>query len=446
MRRSPGWPTGTFGTCLTLRRADRPGAPRGAAVGGALHRLPERARQGAPVIDQDLVGLAGDPGGRSAPRRRGRSGHPLVPFGSPDERVFLKAESLQSIGAFKIRGAYVAIAALSPDERSRGVITYSSGNHAQGVARAARLLGTTRSSSCRTTRRRSSASAWRPTAPRSCRRARIGRAPGTRGGDRGRARSRDHPAVRRRPDHRRPGHDRPRDRRGPADDRARRWCRSAAAGWRAASRPRSRACARTSGSSASSPSWRPTPATRWRPGSIVRWSAADVRGRSPTARGPRHSAPGPFAHLRAYLDGIVTVTEAEIAAGVRLAAERSRLVVEPSGALPIAALAFHRRRAGRRSATVDVVAVVSGGNVDPVAYRDLPRGAAPGLSVGARSSPGVLARREAVGEPALADPDLGQLCGRPPVARGPRRVPRPATSRPGSPWSRSGRPGRRRPT
>ncbi|MER3417821.1 MAG: threonine dehydratase, partial [Chloroflexota bacterium] len=47
----------------------------------------------------------------------------------------------QPIGAFKLRGAYVAVANLDPDARARGVITYSSGNHAQGVARAARLLG-----------------------------------------------------------------------------------------------------------------------------------------------------------------------------------------------------------------------------------------------------------------------------------------------------------------
>ncbi|MEA2606642.1 MAG: threo-3-hydroxy-L-aspartate ammonia-lyase, partial [Chloroflexota bacterium] len=66
---------------------------------------------------------------------------PLVPFGRPAARRFLKAESLQPIGAFKIRGAYVAIASLDGAERARGVITYSSGNHAQGVARAALLLG-----------------------------------------------------------------------------------------------------------------------------------------------------------------------------------------------------------------------------------------------------------------------------------------------------------------
>ena len=66
---------------------------------------------------------------------------PLVPFGPPDARRWLKAESLQPIGAFKLRGAYVAVASLSAEALARGVITYSSGNHAQGVARAARLLG-----------------------------------------------------------------------------------------------------------------------------------------------------------------------------------------------------------------------------------------------------------------------------------------------------------------
>jgi threonine dehydratase len=57
-------------------------------------------------------------------------------------RVHLKAENLQRIGAFKFRGAYNAIASLSDEERRRGVAAVSSGNHAQAVALAARLLGT----------------------------------------------------------------------------------------------------------------------------------------------------------------------------------------------------------------------------------------------------------------------------------------------------------------
>jgi threonine dehydratase len=48
--------------------------------------------------------------------------------------IWVKAESLQPIGSFKLRGAYNKIAQLSAPERARGVITYSSGNHAQGAA------------------------------------------------------------------------------------------------------------------------------------------------------------------------------------------------------------------------------------------------------------------------------------------------------------------------
>jgi threonine dehydratase len=62
--------------------------------------------------------------------------------GAADRRkLFLKLENLQPIGAFKLRGAYNKVASLSDDERRRGVISYSSGNHAQGVAYAARALG-----------------------------------------------------------------------------------------------------------------------------------------------------------------------------------------------------------------------------------------------------------------------------------------------------------------
>lgn len=55
--------------------------------------------------------------------------------------VFLKAEVLQHTGSFKFRGGWSALTALTDAERARGVIAYSSGNHAQGVARAAQILG-----------------------------------------------------------------------------------------------------------------------------------------------------------------------------------------------------------------------------------------------------------------------------------------------------------------
>lgn len=293
---------------------------------------------------------------------------PLVQYGSPDERVFLKAESLQAIGAFKIRGAYVAIAALSPEDRSRGVITYSSGNHAQGVARAARLLGTT-------------AVIVMPDDAPMIKRDRVA------------ADGAEIVIV------------------GPASDERQARAESIAAERGLAIIPpfdddRIIAGQGTigleivqdlpttglvlvpvgggglaSGVATAIKSLRPDVRVvgvepelaadardSLATGSIVRWSAADVA--RTIADGTRTQALGAltFAHLRAYLDGIVTVSEAEIAAGVRLAAERSRLVVEPSGALAIAALAFHRAELGGDGGG-DVVAVVSGGNVDPVAYR-----------------------------------------------------------------------------
>jgi threonine dehydratase len=66
----------------------------------------------------------------------------LIEFDQGDSRrLLLKPENQQPIGAFKLRGAYNKIASLSEAERKRGVISYSSGNHAQGVAYAARALG-----------------------------------------------------------------------------------------------------------------------------------------------------------------------------------------------------------------------------------------------------------------------------------------------------------------
>jgi threonine dehydratase len=54
-------------------------------------------------------------------------------------RVFLKAETLQRTGSFKFRGAYNKISSIAPDRKANGVVAYSSGNHAQGVAHAAQL-------------------------------------------------------------------------------------------------------------------------------------------------------------------------------------------------------------------------------------------------------------------------------------------------------------------
>ena len=66
---------------------------------------------------------------------------PLLPVEIDGVTIFAKAESLQPIGAFKLRGAWWRLSNLSAQERARGVVAFSSGNHAQGVAWAARRLG-----------------------------------------------------------------------------------------------------------------------------------------------------------------------------------------------------------------------------------------------------------------------------------------------------------------
>jgi threonine dehydratase len=83
---------------------------------------------------------------RAAERLRGVAHRtPAITSGTLDLRtgaqVFLKAENLQRMGAFKFRGAYNRLVQLDPAARARGVVAFSSGNHAQGVALAAKLLG-----------------------------------------------------------------------------------------------------------------------------------------------------------------------------------------------------------------------------------------------------------------------------------------------------------------
>jgi threonine dehydratase len=95
----------------------------------------------ATVADAELVTAAQFAEARE--RLHGAVLHtPLVRLASVTDAVaYLKPESLQPIGSFKLRGAYNAVAQLSETARRRGVITYSSGNHGQGVAYAARAFG-----------------------------------------------------------------------------------------------------------------------------------------------------------------------------------------------------------------------------------------------------------------------------------------------------------------
>ena len=59
-------------------------------------------------------------------------------------RLFFKAENFQRMGAFKFRGGFNALSRFTPEQKKRGVLAFSSGNHAQAIALAARILGITR--------------------------------------------------------------------------------------------------------------------------------------------------------------------------------------------------------------------------------------------------------------------------------------------------------------
>jgi len=293
---------------------------------------------------------------------------PLVAFGGPERRQLLKAESLQPIGAFKIRGAYVAVAGLAPAERARGVITYSSGNHAQGVARAARLLGCP---AVIVMPRDAPAIKVRRVAADGAEIVFVGSAS----------------------DERRAAAERLAAERGlaiiPPYDDDRIIAGQGTVGLEIAEDVPDLAAVLVPVGGGGLASGVATAVRALRPrarivgvepelaadardslarGRIVSWPA-ELVGRT-IADGTRTQALGrrTFAHLAALLDDIVTVSEAEIVAAVRLAAEESRLVVEPSGALSIAALRYRAAEAGITDAGGPVVAVVSGGNVDPDRY------------------------------------------------------------------------------
>jgi threo-3-hydroxy-L-aspartate ammonia-lyase len=310
---------------------------------------------------------------------------PLVPFGTTDagpggdpSSILLKAESLQPVGAFKIRGAYNAIALLSPAERARGVVSHSSGNHAQGVARAARLLGVR-------------AVIVMPSDAPTIKRARV-EADGAEIVTVGPA-SADREAMA----------DRLAAERGlvlvpPYDDDGV-IAGQATVGLEIVEDVPDLAAVLVpigggglaSGVASAVKLLRPEvrvigvepelaadAADSLSSGRIVRWDAART-GRT-IADGTRSQAIGrrPFEHLSRRLDAVITVSEDEIRAAVRLIAEEARLVAEPSGALAPAAARFHGDEAGLTGLSGTIVAVVSGGNVDPARYLELLASPLPG--------------------------------------------------------------------
>jgi threonine dehydratase len=289
---------------------------------------------------------------------------PLVraPFPGLAGEIWLKAESLQPIGSFKLRGAANKILQLTPEEIARGVITYSSGNHAQGVAYAAREVGA------------KAVIVMPSNAPAIKRAATL--ALGAEVVDVGVASSerlamaeklvREHGYVV-----------------VPPYDDEQIIAGQATCGLEIVEAIPNvdLVLSPVSGGGLLSgiatavkllnpkakvfgvePELAGDTAESFRTGKIVTWDA-ELTSRT-IADGLRTQSVGVrnFAHIQAYVDGIITVTEAEIRAAMRAIVATARLVPEPSGAVTTAALLFH---AAELPPYRKAVAVVSGGNVDP---------------------------------------------------------------------------------
>jgi threonine dehydratase len=285
----------------------------------------------------------------------------IAGHGTPRE-IWLKAESLQPIGAFKIRGAANKILQLTPEQIARGVITYSSGNHAQGVAYAAREVGA------------KAVIVMPSNAPAIKRTATL--ALGAEVVDVGLASSerlavaeqlmREHGYVV-----------------IPPYDDEQIIAGQATCGLEIVEElpdvdlvlaPVSGG-GLLSGVASAVKQMRPEAhvfgvepelagdtAESFRTGAIVTWPA-ELTSRT-IADGLRTQSVGEqnFAHIRAFVEGIIMVTEAEIRAAMRAIVTTARLVPEPRGAVAAAALLFH---ADQLPSYRKAVAVVSGGNVAP---------------------------------------------------------------------------------
>lgn len=279
---------------------------------------------------------------------------------APDEQeLWLKAENLQPIGAFKIRGAYNTIAALSPEVRARGIVAHSSGNHAQAVAYAARAFGVNA-----TIEIPEGASELKVAATRALG-AEVVR---VKASERGRLAAeiaeRDGSTMV-----------------PPFDDRIviagqgtiglelvedlqdidRVLVPVSGGGLVAGVAAAVKAISPRTEVVAVEPELAADAQASFRARERVVWESADTT--RTIADGLRVTAVGelPLEHLLALVDDVVTVTEDEIKDAMQVLALRSRLVVEPSGAVPVAAF-----RSGRLAPVRRTVAVVSGGNVDPV--------------------------------------------------------------------------------
>ncbi|MEU7531340.1 threonine/serine dehydratase [Saccharothrix sp. NPDC042600] len=279
---------------------------------------------------------------------------PLLRF---DDGLWLKPESLQAVGAFKVRGAYHALSRLAPDVRARGVVAYSSGNHAQAVAYAARLFGVPAvivvpdnapAVKVAATRSHGAEVVQVPMAQREQRAHEL-------------AEERGATLV--------PPFDHPDVIAGQgtvglevvADlpDVATVLVPVSGGGLISGVATAVKAVRPAARVVGVEPELAADAAASLRAGELVRWPAAD---RERTSADGLRAQPSEltFAHIRELVDDIVTVSEAEIAAAVGRLARQARLVVEPSGAVTTAAYL--------KSPSARTVAVISGGNVDPEVF------------------------------------------------------------------------------
>ena len=277
-------------------------------------------------------------------------------------QLFLKPESLQPIGSFKLRGAYNKIASLTDDERRRGVISYSSGNHAQGVAYAARALGV---KAVIVMPRNAPRLKVDSTAALGAEIVTVGPA-STERMQRAEELSRQHGYVIVPPYNDEQiiagqgtvGMEILEDL--PDVDLV--LVPSGGGGLISGVS----SAIKLSGSRAKVVGVEPELANdaqqSFRSGKIVELSAERVS--STLADGLRTQSIGPinFEHIRRFVDNIVTVTEDEIRAAMRTMVTSAHLVAEPSGAVTFAAWLFHSKELPESK---KAVAVVTGGNVDP---------------------------------------------------------------------------------
>jgi threonine dehydratase len=289
---------------------------------------------------------------------------PLVPATFLGRELWLKPENLQYIGAFKVRGAANVLAQVPESARERGVVAYSSGNHAQAVAYAARQAGVPALIVIDDTAPRVKIEATRAlgaevrTVPLPERQAAAEQLAVERGATL--VPPFDHPGViagqgtigleimADLPD---------------ADVVL---VPVSGGGLAAGVGVAVKALRPATAVFGVEPELAGDAAASLAEGHLVHWPV-DERIRT-IADGLRaEPSELTFAHLRTVLDGILTVSEAEIRRAVRLLATRARLVAEPSGAVATAAALFHADELpGGRT-----VAVVSGGNIEPALLAEI---------------------------------------------------------------------------